>query len=1444
MRKCACPFATALLLVALLLSVGDNVSAAEAVQNISSNTYLAALGPRATLEGYSANKGEPPSTGWTPGNLGKAWVEGEWVPYQLILEAIDPGLAGLDSIVISFDFMKSGDRFVDLVRGIQVGTTARTGNQGWPAPDGSALPTTTMAELKAAQNGVSENAWTGFTLLGLPNEQINRTLTGGLDVPPGQDRHMFKIYKSDLLAAGIDPNAPTVVIYFQLHVSRTFVWNNVLQAGYDISPTDDWGGYLYSTDGWPTAAPVLGSGFVPGSSGHIGLEVPGGGKTVPIPIPEALPGVVSGTKWDDVNRDGNMDPGELPLEGWRIHVSGNVESIDFTTSMLTDAAGLYLFSDLTSGTVWTIKEASQREVPGEAGYAQTYPPIGEVVGQGTAIAVSPPPPDAAGVGWSVELTSEIFEQYDLDFGNARCQLAITCPDDITIYCTDSTDPSFTGEPTVVGGCPPFDVTYTDQSDGQICPETITRTWRATDNVGNSAECVQLIMIDDDVPPVITCPGAVQVQCPADIPAPDIGSVTASDDCCTPAVTWEGDVSDGNTCPEIITRTYRATDDCGNTAECTQLITIDDTTPPTITCPDDVAIECDEVVPEPNIGSVSASDNCGTPTVTWEGDVSDGNTCPEIITRTYRATDDCGNTAECTQLITIDDTTPPTITCPGNVAVQCAEDVPEPDIGSVTAGDNCPPVVVTWISDVPDGAVCPLTITRTYRATDGCGNTAECTQLITVNDTEPPTITCPDDIAISCTDPIPAPDIGDVTAGDNCGTPTVTWEGDVSDGNTCPETIARTYRATDGCGNTAECTQLITIDDEEPPTITCPGNIAVQCPDDVPAPDPGSVVASDDCGPPTVEWVGDSTDEGSCPEVITRTYRATDGCGNTAECTQLITIDDTIAPTLVCAPDGRAACNGTVTFTDPAVSDNCDPAPSLEIVSTVEEPGPGECEMTHTRTWRATDYCGNTSECSQSIVRVVDTDAPVLTPAPDATLECNQPVVFPDPAVSDNCDPEPEVVGLDPIITYDSRTCMETQTKCWIATDDCGNSASACQTLMRMVDTEPPVLTCAPDKEIEEGDSVIFDEPTVTDNCTAGPPQAGEITVTDDPENYMRTYTRCWTAADLCLNLSEPCCQTIIERLAPPPYCTFRCWNWVADCLPEPNRDMSTLPACIRDDYFYDLFPGGVTIGIDGPSGYSILLTSPQAVEEFGCSYGISRVLTRDYVDPKRYELRGVLAGEIMALRFNREYSCSGYFEGIGYPAMESCYGNYVIPDTTDPSNSVRRFAGLTVDQFLALADQTIGGNPDVLIPYGANIDHLWETAAWLNNRFSDCGGLVESGPSVGDVERRLHSTEEDVEEVASKLLPEVFSIGLQPNPLHGSTTIALALPVAGNVSVEIFDVRGRRVKTLVDEARSAGYHDIVWYGRDASGSVVGSGVYFCRVKIDGESVALEKMIKL
>src|SRR5205823_10086074 len=229
---------------------------------------------------------------------------------------------------------------------------------------------------------------------------------------------------------------------------------------------------------------------------------------------------------------------------------------------------------------------------------------------------------------------------------------------------------------------------------------------------------------------------------------------------------------------------RATDLCGNSATCSQSITVNDTNPPSITCPINLTLNCASQVPAPNTNSVTTSDSCGGPvTVTWQGDAISSSNCPGqfIINRTYRATDQCGNSATCAQTITINDTNPPSITCPTNLTASCASQVPAPNTNGVITSDSCGgPVTVIWQGDAISSSNCPgqFVISRTYRATDTCGNSATCTQSITINDTNPPSITCPTNLTPNCASQVPAPNTNGVTTSDSCGGPvTVIWQGD-------------------------------------------------------------------------------------------------------------------------------------------------------------------------------------------------------------------------------------------------------------------------------------------------------------------------------------------------------------------------------------------------------------------------------------------------------------------------------------------------------------------------------------------------------------------------------------------------------------------------------------------------------------------------------------------
>ena len=87
-------------------------------------------------------------------------------------------------------------------------------------------------------------------------------------------------------------------------------------------------------------------------------------------------------------------------------------------------------------------------------------------------------------------------------------------------------------------------------------------------------------------------------------------------------------------------------------------------------------------------------------------------------------------------------------------------------------------------------------------------------------------------------------------------------------------------------------------------------------------------------------------------------------------------------------------------------------------------------------------------------------------------------------------------------------------------------------------------------------------------------------------------------------------------------------------------------------------------------------------------------------------------------------------------------------------------------------------------------------------------------------------------------LPDGFALGQNyPNPFNPSTIIPYQLPTSAHVRLEVFNLLGQRLATLVDAERSAGAHMAQWDGTDAAGRAVGAGVYIYRLSGVGVSVS-------
>jgi hypothetical protein len=100
----------------------------------------------------------------------------------------------------------------------------------------------------------------------------------------------------------------------------------------------------------------------------------------------------------------------------------------------------------------------------------------------------------------------------------------------------------------------------------------------------------------------------------------------------------------------------------------------------------------------------------------------------------------------------------------------------------------------------------------------------------------------------------------------------------------------------------------------------------------------------------------------------------------------------------------------------------------------------------------------------------------------------------------------------------------------------------------------------------------------------------------------------------------------------------------------------------------------------------------------------------------------------------------------------------------------------------------------------------------------------------------------DVEESDDRNLPNEFMfVQNYPNPFNPSTTIEYSVPSRSEVTIEIFNTVGQKVRTLLRETKSAGKYSAVWDGRDNNGNSLSTGVYFYRIQA-GDYEKTKKMI--
>ncbi|MFV9552574.1 gliding motility-associated C-terminal domain-containing protein, partial [Algibacter sp. PT7-4] len=395
----------------------------------------------------------------------------------------------------------------------------------------------------------------------------------------------------------------------------------------------------------------------------------------------------------------------------------------------------------------------------------------------------------------------------------------------------------------------------------------------------------------------------------------------------------------------------------------------------------------------------------------------------------------------------DNINPTFVNCAAPVSVNvdangCSTDAANVNLGTPTVDDNCTTTSIS--NDAPD--TYPLgETTVTWTVTDGAGNTATCTQTVTVTDNINPTfVNCAAPVSVNvdandCSTDAANVNLGTPTVDDNCTTTSIS--------NDAPavfplgETTV-TWTVTDGAGNTATCTQTVTVTDNINPTfVNCAAPVSVN----VDANDCSTDAANVNLGTPTVDDNCTTTSiSNDAPAVFplgetTVTWTVTDGAGNTATCTQTVTVIDNEPPVFVesLPSDETYECDNVPEAINLTATDSCG---NVDVVFT-ETRTDGTCISNYSleRKWVATDLNGLTTTHIQTIT-VQDTKAPEPTTIIEASISvnCEDIPEVPNIEFIDNCSSNINVVFEETNSFNENNPSDYRITRTWTVTDECDN----------------------------------------------------------------------------------------------------------------------------------------------------------------------------------------------------------------------------------------------------------------------------------------------------------------------------------------------------------------------------------------------------------------------
>lgn len=547
-------------------------------------------------------------------------------------------------------------------------------------------------------------------------------------------------------------------------------------------------------------------------------------------------------------------------------------------------------------------------------------------------------------------------------------------------------PTIDGAPIVNGGICTVGHTFTDRRvddcDGSY---SILRTWTVADWCsGQVRRHVQLIKVKDKTPPVIQCAAILYAQtnsstvCEGSVQLP---AVTVFDNCSSTifvkihssfgTVTGNGGLLH-NVPPGNHLITYTASDGCGNTSTFPVQLIVTDGIAPVAICRSltTVTLSSDgtALLPARTLDEGSYDNCCLERFEVRRMDEPDSLFSPSITltcadtrspaTLILRVWDCYGNENRCMVRVTVQEKIAPVISCPPDITLDCFADVSDLHLtGKATATDGCGIDSIYYVDQRFQNTCQSGHLIRTWIARDFAGNTRSCDQRIELENRSQIQVSFPLEYSVmDCLPPVsyapdslPSPYDRPVIIGQACGLVGVNFEDRLfqTAGAGCYK-IMRTWTVIDWClfdessGAAGKFIgiQVIEVKDQNPPFLHCPADTVFlidssDCATTVRFPAPMVT----DCSSNILIQVDSDLGVGSVhtsvnPGTYSVTYTATDGCGNTSQCSIRVEVRDGIRPTAFChgnltlnLPPGGEISIAAENF-DAGSSDNCTPFDDL------------------------------------------------------------------------------------------------------------------------------------------------------------------------------------------------------------------------------------------------------------------------------------------------------------------------------------------------------------------------------------------------------------------------------------------------------------------------------------------------------------------------------------